>query len=47
MIVVAGRLVSDRCPEGRDGGRDEYPRHDVFVNTLAIDTFEVSTQPLS
>ena len=26
----------------RDGGRDEYPRHDVFVDTFFIDKFEVT-----
>ena len=30
-------------PQGdRDGGRDEYPRHDVFVDTFFIDKFEVT-----
>ena len=26
----------------RDGGRDEYPRHEVFVDTFFIDKFEVT-----
>ncbi|MGH7147159.1 MAG: hypothetical protein ACREIJ_04560 [Nitrospiraceae bacterium] len=25
----------------QDGGRDEYPRHDVFANTPVINIFEV------
>jgi len=30
-------------PQGdRDGGRDEYPRHEVFVDAFYIDKFEVT-----
>ena len=43
MIVVPAGSFPMGVPEGaRDGGRDEYPRHDVFVDTFAIDTFEVT-----
>ena len=43
MIVVPAGSFPMGVPEGaRDGGRDEYPRHDVFIDTFAIDTFEVT-----
>ena len=40
MIVVPAGLFPMGVPAGaRDGGRDEYPRHDVFVDTFMIDKF--------
>ena len=43
MVVVPAGSFPMGVPHGdRDGGRDEYPRHDVFVNTFFIDTFEVT-----
>lgn len=43
MIVVPAGLFPMGVPAGaRDGGRDEYPRHDVFVDTFLIDKFEVT-----
>ncbi|MDF0667358.1 MAG: SUMF1/EgtB/PvdO family nonheme iron enzyme [Nitrospira sp.] len=43
MIVVPAGSFPMGVPAGaRDGGRDEYPRHDVFVDTFAIDKFEVT-----
>lgn len=43
MIVVPAGLFPMGVPDGdRDGGRDEYPRHQVFVDTFAIDKYEVT-----
>ena len=43
MILVPAGSFPMGVPAGdRDGGRDEYPRHDVFVDTFAIDKFEVT-----
>ncbi|NGZ08296.1 MAG: formylglycine-generating enzyme family protein [Nitrospira sp. LK70] len=43
MIVVPAGSFPMGVPVGaRDGGHDEYPRHDVFVDTFAIDKFEVT-----
>lgn len=43
MIVVPAGSFPMGVPDGdRDGGRDEYPRHEVFVDTFAIDKFEVT-----
>ncbi|MGE3978506.1 MAG: formylglycine-generating enzyme family protein [Nitrospira sp.] len=43
MIMIPAGSFPMGVPAGaRDGGRDEYPRHDVFVDTFMIDTFEVT-----
>jgi sulfatase modifying factor 1 len=43
MVEVPAGSFPMGVPQGdRDGGRDEYPRHDVFVDTFFIDTFEVT-----
>ena len=43
MVVVQAGSFPMGVPHGdRDGGRDEYPRHDVFVDTFFIDKFEVT-----
>ncbi len=43
MILVLVGSFPMGVPSGdKDGGRDEYPRHDVFVDTFAIDKFEVT-----
>lgn len=43
MIVVPAGSFPMGVPDGdRDGGRDEYPRHEVFVDTFAIDKYEVT-----
>ncbi len=43
MVVVPAGSFPMGVPQGdRDGGRDEYPRHDVFVDTFFIDKFEVT-----
>ena len=43
MIVIPAGSFPMGVPAGaRDGGRDEYPRHDVFVDTFMIDKFEVT-----
>ncbi|MBK9306058.1 MAG: hypothetical protein IPM58_02970 [Nitrospira sp.] len=40
MIVVPAGSFPMGVPSGdRDGGRDEYPRHEVFIDTFAIDKF--------
>lgn len=43
MIVIPAGSFPMGVPAGaRDGGRDEYPRHDVFIDTFMIDKFEVT-----
>ncbi|MDP1767875.1 MAG: formylglycine-generating enzyme family protein [Nitrospirota bacterium] len=43
MVVVPAGSFPMGVPHGdRDGGRDEYPRHDVFVDIFFIDKFEVT-----
>jgi len=43
MVMVPAGSFPMGVPQGdRDGGRDEYPRHDVFVDTFFIDKFEVT-----
>ncbi len=43
MVEVPAGSFPMGVPQGdRDGGRDEYPRHDVFVDTFFIDKFEVT-----
>jgi formylglycine-generating enzyme required for sulfatase activity len=43
MVVISAGLFPMGVPPGdRDGGRDEYPRHEVFLDSYAIDTFEVT-----
>ncbi len=43
MVLVPAGSFPMGVPSGdRDGGRDEYPRHEVFVGTFAIDKFEVT-----
>ena len=43
MVEVPTGSFPMGVPHGdRDGGRDEYPRHDVFVDTFFIDKFEVT-----
>jgi formylglycine-generating enzyme required for sulfatase activity len=40
--IPAGSFPMGVPPGDRDGGRDEYPRHEVFVDTFFIDQFEVT-----
>jgi formylglycine-generating enzyme len=43
MILIPAGTFPMGVPSGdRDGGRDEYPRHEVLLDTFAIDTFEVT-----
>ena len=43
MVLIPEGSFPMGVPHGdRDGGRDEYPRHDVFVNNFYIDKFEVT-----
>lgn len=42
VLIPAGSFPMG-VPQGdRDGGRDEYPRHDVYVDAFYIDKFEVT-----
>jgi sulfatase modifying factor 1 len=42
VMVPAGKFPMGVPSGDRDGGRDEYPRHEVFVDTFVIDKFEVT-----
>jgi formylglycine-generating enzyme required for sulfatase activity len=44
MVLVPGGPFPMGVPTGdRDGGRDEYPRHDVYLDAYYLDKFEVTT----
>ncbi len=43
MLLIPEGSFPMGVPHGdRDGGRDEYPRHDVFVSNFYIDKFELT-----
>ncbi|MGH7166887.1 MAG: formylglycine-generating enzyme family protein [Nitrospiraceae bacterium] len=42
VLVPAGPFPMGVPPGDRDGGRDEYPRHEVSLDAYSIDTFEVT-----
>lgn len=43
MLLIPEGSFPMGVPRGdRDGGRDEYPRHDVFVSNFYIDKFELT-----
>ncbi|ULA62384.1 MAG: FGE-sulfatase domain-containing protein [Nitrospira sp.] len=43
MVFIPEGSFPMGVPHGdRDGGRDEYPRHDVFVSEFYIDKFELT-----
>ncbi|OYT19504.1 MAG: hypothetical protein CCU26_11245 [Nitrospira sp. UW-LDO-01] len=42
VLVPAGPFPMGVPPGDRDGGRDEYPRHEVFLDSFLIDQFEVT-----
>ena len=43
MVLIPEGAFPMGVPHGdRDGGRDEYPRHDVFVKNFYIDKFELT-----
>ncbi len=43
MVPVPAGPFPMGVPKGdRDGGRDEYPRHEVYLDTYYIDKFEVT-----
>src|SRR5215216_5995220 len=42
VLVPAGVFPMGVPPGDRDGGRDEYPRHDVFIDPFYIDKYEVT-----
>ncbi len=42
VLVPAGPFPMGVPPGDRDGGRDEYPRHEVTLDAFYIDKFEVT-----
>jgi formylglycine-generating enzyme required for sulfatase activity len=42
VLVPAGTFPMGVPKGDRDGGRDEYPRHEVFLDAYYIDKFEVT-----
>jgi len=43
MVLIPAGVFPMGVPEGdRDGGRDEYPRHDVQVDAFYIDKYETT-----
>ncbi len=43
MVLIPEGSFPMGVPQGdRDGGRDEYPRHDVFLSSFYIDKFELT-----
>ena len=40
--IPSGSFPMGVPPGDRDGGRDEYPRHEVVLDTFFIDQFEVT-----
>jgi formylglycine-generating enzyme len=42
VLVPAGPFPMGVPPGDRDGGRDEYPRHEVFVDAFYLDKYEVT-----
>jgi formylglycine-generating enzyme len=42
VSIPAGPFPMGVPPGDRDGGRDEYPRHEVYLDAYMIDTYEVT-----
>jgi sulfatase modifying factor 1 len=42
VLVPAGPFPMGVPPGDRDGGRDEYPRHEVYLDAYYIDKYEVT-----
>ena len=43
MVLIPAGPFPMGVPLGdRDGGRDEYPRHEVYLDAYMIDTYEVT-----
>jgi formylglycine-generating enzyme required for sulfatase activity len=42
VLITAGSFPMGVPPGDRDGGRDEYPRHEVTLDSFYIDKFEVT-----
>jgi formylglycine-generating enzyme required for sulfatase activity len=42
ILVPAGPFPMGVPPGDRDGGRDEYPRHEVYLDAFYIDKYEVT-----
>jgi formylglycine-generating enzyme required for sulfatase activity len=42
VLIPAGPFPMGVPPGDRDGGRDEYPRHEVTLDSFYIDKFEVT-----
>ena len=43
VLIPAGSFPMGVPPGERDGGRDEYPRHEVHLDDYYIDTYEVTS----
>src|SRR5215831_18341265 len=42
VLIPAGPFPMGVPPGDRDGGRDEYPRHEVYLDAYEIDRYEVT-----
>ncbi|HET6674232.1 MAG TPA: SUMF1/EgtB/PvdO family nonheme iron enzyme, partial [Nitrospiraceae bacterium] len=42
ILIPAGSFPMGVPPGDRDGGPDEYPRHEVFVDSFYMDKYEVT-----
>src|SRR5687768_3620392 len=42
VLIPSGSFPMGVPPGDRDGGRDEYPRHDVHLDAYTIDKYEVT-----
>ena len=42
VLIPAGPFPMGVPPGDRDGGRDEYPRHEVYLDAYEIDGYEVT-----
>ncbi|HEV2174535.1 MAG TPA: SUMF1/EgtB/PvdO family nonheme iron enzyme, partial [Nitrospira sp.] len=42
VLIPAGSFPMGVPPGDRDGGRDEYPRHEVHLDAYDIDKYEVT-----
>ena len=42
VLIPAGSFPMGVPPGDRDGGRDEYPRHEVYLDAFEIDAYEVT-----
>jgi sulfatase modifying factor 1 len=42
VLIPAGPFPMGVPPGDRDGGRDEYPRHEVFIDAFYMDKYEIT-----